>query len=211
VARATIVEALDLPELVQHSDHIVIGTVLATQARYDAYGRIVTDATLRVETTMKGSSSPGGTLVVRRLGGVIGDLGMRVEGEPTLTTGDRRLLFLRDYGAHCRAVGMSQGAVRIEQDPTGRTMALPNGEGLALVQPRSPGALQSSPGPNAVPATHAGHATRAGAGAGSTSGLIPAPAAILHPEPLADLTDRIRALVRSQSVRSDESPRGVAP
>jgi hypothetical protein len=132
-AEATIIEAMPLEELVSRADHVVIGTVLATDAHYDERGRIVTDVRIRVDSTMKGPAQVGSELVVRRLGGVVGDIGMRVEGEPEFDTGDRRLLFLRDRGLYCRAVGMSQGSLPLRSE-NGRTWVESGTTGLALVR-----------------------------------------------------------------------------
>jgi hypothetical protein len=132
-AEATIIEAVSLEELVQRSDHVVIGVVLAEVPHYDERGRIVTDVRIRVESSMKGSTRTGDELMIRRMGGVIGDIGMRVEGEPEFDVGDRRLLFLRDRSAYCRPVGMSQGVlpVRVEN---GQTWVESGTTGLALVR-----------------------------------------------------------------------------
>lgn len=132
-AHATIIEAVPLEELVSRADHVVIATVVATEAHYDERGRIVTDVRIRVDSTMKGPARTGSELIVRRIGGVVGDIGMRVEGEPQLDTGDLRLLFLRDRGLYCRPVGMSQGALPIRAE-NGQTWVESGTTGLALVR-----------------------------------------------------------------------------
>lgn len=164
-AHATISEALSLEELVGLADHVVVATAVGERARRDARGRIVTDYTVRVEEVMKGDARPGATLVMTRLGGVLGDLGMRVEGEPSLEVGERYVLFLDRLsdGRTLRPVGMSQGVMPV-QDRGGEPTVLPGGGGLALVRRVQGGQL------------------------------VPAPAAILHATPLTELRDRVERI-----------------
>jgi hypothetical protein len=116
-AHASLVEALDLAALVERSDEVVLARVVSAESRFNDRGRIVTDVTMQVEETQKGARAPGAMIVVRHLGGAVGDLGMRIAGEPTFTVGETVLLFGRravnlDV---LRPVGMSQGALRIEE------------------------------------------------------------------------------------------------
>jgi hypothetical protein len=131
-AAASVTRALDLRELVAEADHVAVVRVVRQEARWHR-GRIVTDVTLEVETSMKGARA-GETLVVRRLGGAIGDLGMRVEGEPEFIDGERSVVFARSMRGVLRPVGMSQGVLPIQLD-AGRAMVLPGGAGLSLVLP----------------------------------------------------------------------------
>lgn len=167
VAHATSVEAMDLRALVRAADHVVVGTVIATEARYDHLDRIVTDATIRVDERMLGGSPEGDTIVVRRLGGVLGDVGLRIEGEPTFEAGQHVLLFARAIPSErlLRPVGMSQGVLPIQRDAAGTEVVMPGGEGLALVQRGGDGQLR------------------------------PAPGALLSPEPVDALLARVRELV----------------
>jgi hypothetical protein len=165
-AWATVSEALSLRELVREADHVVLATVVDDHARRDARERIVTDYTVRVEDVMKGDARSGHTLVMTSLGGAIGDLGMRVEGEPHLTVGARYVLFLRRMGTALRPVGMSQGVLPVRDD--GEPIVLPGGGGLSLVQRVEGGRL------------------------------VPAPAALLHPEPYDRLRQRVGAVVADE-------------
>ena len=129
-AHASITRALDLAALVQRADRVVVGTVERADAHWDAYGRIVTDATVRIEESVKGPASD--VLTVRCLGGNVGDVGMRVEGEATLDVGGRFVLFTTERAGHRRVVGMSQGAMRVQRDQ-GRDLVYPGGAGLLVV------------------------------------------------------------------------------
>ena len=151
-ASATLIDALDLTDLTRSADDIAVFRVLETQARWDDRGRIVTDAALRVDEVWKGDATIGSVMVVTRLGGDIGDLGMRVAGEPAYETGARIVVFLQeDAEGVSRAVGMSQGVLAV-RTVNGVDVALPNGVGLELVR-RVNGTLQ--PAPSAVPAPRA--------------------------------------------------------
>lgn len=118
-AQASLVEALDLAALVDRSDDVVLVRVISSHSHFDDRGRIVTDVTMQVEQAEKGTYAPGSAVVVRHLGGQVGDLGMRVEGEPTYEVGETVLLFARHIASLnvLQPVGMSQGAMRvIERD-----------------------------------------------------------------------------------------------
>lgn len=160
-ASATISEALSLRELVRQADHVVLATAVDERALRDGRDRIVTDFTVRVEEVMKGDASVGATFEMRRLGGVLGDLGMRIEGEPHLESGKRYVLFLaRTTEGHLRPVGMSQGVLPVEQ--RGReTIVIPGGDGMSLVQRVQGGQL------------------------------VPAPAALMHETPYSTLRERV--------------------
>jgi hypothetical protein len=132
----SVTEALSLRELVAQADRVAVVRAVHEEARWQR-GRIVTDVTLRVETPMMGARE-GEEIVVRRLGGAIGDVGMRVEGEPAFTIGERSVVFARNVRGVLRPVGMSQGVLPIALE-AGRPMVLPGGAGLSLVQ-RTPSA-----------------------------------------------------------------------
>ena len=145
-ARASLVEALDLPALVERSDDVAIVRAIASESHFDDEGRIVTDTRMQVEQSEKGSRVPGSVVVVRRLGGEVGDLGMRVDGEAVFEVGDSVLLFAsRVRGLELlRTVGMSQGALRIREEKGVRwVQSAP--VGAALVKKSAGGKLTHSP------------------------------------------------------------------
>lgn len=142
VSRASMVEALDLPGLVGRADLIVVGQVVAQESHYDEHGRIVTDAEMLIESREKGDAARGESVVIRRLGGVVNGLGMRVEGEASYAIGQRTLLFASRLprGDVFRAVGLSQGAMTIEERAGERWVTSTNA-GAALVQRGTKGRL----------------------------------------------------------------------
>ncbi|MGE0788697.1 MAG: hypothetical protein AB7S26_23700 [Sandaracinaceae bacterium] len=179
LAEATLMEAMSLEQLVAESDLVAVVTCTDERASYDDRQRIVTDYALAVEEVLKGAATSRATM--RRLGGEIGDIGMRIEGEPGLVPGQRYVVFLRRFdGGVDRPVGMSQGVLRIEE-AAGVLRVLPGGGGLSLVQ-RDP-----------------------------TGGLRPAPSALLHPEALDAVRERIDRIVARQLGTSDGADGALRP
>jgi hypothetical protein len=133
-ARATVVEALDLDTLVKDADEVVLARVIKQWSHYDERGRIVTDFQMQVEESVKGDSKPGAAVVVRKLGGVVGDRGMRISGEPSFTEGEVVLVF----GSHgkktyLRPVGMGQGTMRVYEQE-GQRWARSDAQGMQLTK-----------------------------------------------------------------------------
>lgn len=136
--QASIVEALDLDVLVAESDDVVLARVMKQASHYDERGRIVTDYTMQVEETEKGQTAPGAAITVRRFGGVVGNRGMRIAGEPSFKVGELVLLFgKRDGETLLRPVGMAQGAMRIFEQ-NGERWAKSDTQGMALVRHGDP-------------------------------------------------------------------------
>lgn len=151
-AFASMSVAMSMEELVGDADQVVVGTVVSQQSRWDEHRRIVTDVTIRVEESIKGRATVGQTVVVTRLGGEVGDLGMRVEGEATFEVGERAIVFAEKVarGRALRTVGMSQGVLPIRvmpgRDRVMREHVLPGAEGLALLRRNAAGRLVSAQG-----------------------------------------------------------------
>lgn len=142
-AQASVVEALDLETLVKDADQVVLVHVIKQWCLYDDHGRIVTDYQVQVERTEKGDSVVGSALVVRKLGGIVGDRGMRVAGEPSFEDGELVLLFgtRGKKKTYLRPVGMGQGTMRVyEQD--GVRWARSDAQGMLLLK-RGDGANKS--------------------------------------------------------------------
>lgn len=173
-AEASIVEAMSLSDLTREAEVIVIARVDGQRARHDAQGRIVTDVSLRIEESLHGRLASGSRATALRLGGAVGDLGLRVEGEASYVDGERVILFARWYatpsGDVLRPVGMSQGVLPITTQH-GAEVAQPGGSGLELV----------TPGPDGR--------------------LAPAPAALTAPRAVDALLDEIRSLVAELHAR----------
>jgi hypothetical protein len=112
-ASATIMRSLSLPALVQGSRRIVVVTALASESHYEELGRrrrIVTDTRVRVEEGIAKSDGMDRELLVRTLGGKVGDVGELVHGQAQLTLGQPCVAFLLQApdGLHYFN-GMAQG------------------------------------------------------------------------------------------------------
>jgi hypothetical protein len=143
-AQASVVEKLGLPELVSRSEYVVLAQVESAEARR-AGKYIVTDVTLRVTKSLKGSAQPGTTLVATHLGGVVGGVGLSVHGAPHFETGKSAVVFLRRASnGDLHVTGVSQGLMPVETDASTQTTVVQTGvtsRSAALVERNSQGAL----------------------------------------------------------------------
>lgn len=146
-ADASIVQGLELPELVRHADRIVLGRVLFSESFQRPDGQLGTWHRIGVEREIRGRAPDEREVIVETLGGQIGDVGMRVEGEPSFTVGERVLVFIRDGGPYTafRPVGMGQGVMRVRMKRGVETVTQ-NREGLMLVRRNAQGRLEKSLG-----------------------------------------------------------------
>jgi hypothetical protein len=121
-AQATLVRAVTLKELVSLSQHAVVATPGASSSRWETIGdreRIVTYTPVRVEYVLDGTS-PGSELMVRTLGGRIGDLGQLVPGEARVRKDETAALFVEPVTSGVFAVtAMAQGHYLIQADDKG--------------------------------------------------------------------------------------------
>jgi hypothetical protein len=146
-ASAATLLALDLGQLVKQSDLVVVAKAEAQRSRRTpADGMIVTDVTLRVLTSLKGSTKPGAAIVATVLGGSVGDLGLRVPGEASFPEDQSAIVFLRREAnsGELAVTGMSQGVLPIRG--TGQAaLVMPGGAAAELVQHDGDGALRPAP------------------------------------------------------------------
>jgi hypothetical protein len=136
---------LDLEQLVAQADLIVVASGVDKSARWDRYGRIVSDVTIKIEDSLKGPLSKGQTTIVTTLGGTIGELTMTVPGEADIAIGQPALFFLREASAsqELYVVGMSQGLFSIDQR-SGQRLVLPAETGDSLYRPVGPNGSEST-------------------------------------------------------------------
>jgi len=118
-AFATVMVKIDLDGLVGRADGILVGNVEKVASHWSEDKRyIVTDVTVEVTQSVHGVADKH--LVIRRLGGSVDGVGMRVSGSPMFSPGEQVLLFTEKRGNHRWIVGMSQGVYRITRDASGR-------------------------------------------------------------------------------------------
>lgn len=144
-ARASVVQALTLPEMVAASELIVVATPGERQARM-TNRLIFTDVSLRVSQALKGSAQSGQTVVATLLGGTIdAELALQVPGEASLPEGHELLVFLQRSSASqdLRVVGMAQGVMAIDTS-TGKPVVVPPATTAHLMRRDAGGALKSA-------------------------------------------------------------------
>lgn len=113
-ALATQLEPLDLGALTARASHIVVGVVEGQRALWSDAARssIVTEVRVRVTRGMRGARE-GEVVTLRRLGGSVDGIGMRVVGEAGFSVGEEVLLFAEPRGEALSAVGMAQGKLHV--------------------------------------------------------------------------------------------------
>ncbi len=133
-AHASAMLSLTLDDLVDKSDVAVVGIAKSRTSRWED-GRIVSYTTVDIDTKIGGLDTKApSTVVVRTLGGVVGDIGQKVHGEAVLPLQSKVILFLRELPAKvapsalpgARSVtGMAQGAllVTVGEDKIARVAA----------------------------------------------------------------------------------------
>lgn len=128
-SQATVARAVSLKDLVQHSTRVARATALDSFARVEDLGgtrHIVTYSRLRVDEKIVGSSGDA-ELLVRTLGGQVGDLGEIVHGEAMLALNEACVVFLhQDSEGIERVTEMAQGHYPIAVDAAGAPRLLPS-------------------------------------------------------------------------------------
>lgn len=135
-ARASVARALSLPELVRQSTRVMLATPLQAESRWETVGRarrIVTYTRLRVDEPFHGDGEASEVLV-RTLGGRVGNVGQIVHGEAMLTPGELAVVFLGPAPDGALAVaGMSQGHYPVRRDQKGAQRLAPSPRLFELV------------------------------------------------------------------------------
>ena len=136
-AFATTLLAVDVPTLSRSADLILLGTVNSSKARLTEAGRIMTDTEIKVSEVLKGTASA--TVLVMQPGGIVGEVGQRVEGTAPFKAGEEVLVFLDARGGsdHFMVTGMIQGKFKIERSSDGKAVyAVPESASSArLIDP----------------------------------------------------------------------------
>jgi hypothetical protein len=132
VGWATTARAVSLPQLVGLSRYALVGTPTEASSRWERVGssqRIVTYLRVEVSHPIDGRPPPERTLLVRTLGGTVGDIGQLVHGEARFELGAQAVVFLasNDQGV-LGVTAMAQGhyPLAIEADKIARLRASPD-------------------------------------------------------------------------------------
>lgn len=146
-SEASIVQAMDLDELVEQSDRILLGRVVFSESFEKPNGMIGTWHRIEVERDIRGNAPHEAEVIIETLGGQIGDIGMRVEGEPSFSIGERVVVFASGRGSYTafRPVGMGQGVMRVRAENGVDTVSQPR-HGLLLMRRNAQGSLEKSAG-----------------------------------------------------------------
>lgn len=142
-ADATIIVPRTLEEMSREAATVVRAKVVARQSAWDAdHRRIHTFTELQVLQAVTGR--PDATIVVRTMGGEVGDIGMRVAGVARFEVGEEVVVFLRadpvDAG-HFQVIGMSQGKFTVDRSGPS-PIAVASTEGLAFARRTETGKLE---------------------------------------------------------------------
>ncbi len=144
-ADGSVLEGLELEELASEADHIVLGRVLFSESFLRRDGQIWTWHRIEVEREILGNGTDEREVIVETMGGQIGEIGMRVEGEASFQVGERVLVFVHGGGPYTafRTVGMGQGVMRVRKE-RGIETVRQSREGLLLVRRDAAGRLKRS-------------------------------------------------------------------
>jgi len=111
LVQALTIQSATLDEITNESPLVVQGEIIDRVSQWDnAQRNIYTYNTLRIQRVIKGEYTPE-TVVVRELGGRVGEVSARVNGLRYLEQGDKVVLFLRAtaeeevYKIHSFALG----------------------------------------------------------------------------------------------------------
>jgi hypothetical protein len=119
-AYGTTMMALDLPAMTERAELVVAGRVIETRSAWTPeHDAIYTDVTLLVDRALAGPVRAGEKVVVRREGGSVDGIGMKVYGAPSFTRDEEVVVFLERRGAARYVVGMAQGKLSLIRDAAG--------------------------------------------------------------------------------------------
>ncbi|HXK17783.1 MAG TPA: hypothetical protein VNG33_08270 [Polyangiaceae bacterium] len=121
-ATASLSRALALTELVARSQHVVLGEPLDNYSVWEQIGQrkhIVTYTRVRALELLAGADPQQDELLVRTLGGQVGQLGELVHGEAVINLGERGVLFTMPTQGVLVVTAMAQGHYPLARDKAG--------------------------------------------------------------------------------------------
>jgi hypothetical protein len=147
-ARASVSVAVSWEDLLHESTAAVMVTPLEAQSVWES-DRIYTYTRVHIERVLAGELTPGGEVLVRTMGGVVGPTGQLVEGEAVLSRGEASLLFVhtlpgRPAGTFV-VTARGQGQFPLVADPGTPPHLVRSNTMGALVRPRVLGPARSGP------------------------------------------------------------------
>jgi hypothetical protein len=137
VAWGTTARAVTLPELVGLSQFALAGTPTDAYSRWETVGssrRIVTYVRLEVTQPIDGRPPADSSLMIRTLGGQVGDIGQLVHGEARLALDTPAVVFLSsDSDGVLGVTAMAQGHYPLSRESDGATRLLASPDMPALL------------------------------------------------------------------------------
>jgi hypothetical protein len=121
-ALASLSRAVRLEELVARSEHVLLGEPLEAYSRWERIGdrkHIVTYTRVRAHELLGGKDPEQDELLVRTLGGRVGELGELVHGEASLRIAARSVLFVMPAQGVLSVTAMAQGHYPLEKSSAG--------------------------------------------------------------------------------------------
>ncbi len=121
-ALASLSRAVPVEELVGRSQHVLLGEPLDAESVWEQVGRrrhIVTYTRVRTLEPLAGADPRQEELLVRTLGGRVGELGELVHGEAMLQLGARGVLFVMPTRGGLAVTAMAQGHYPVLRDAAG--------------------------------------------------------------------------------------------
>jgi len=121
-ARATLGPGLSVDELVLRSRHVFVGEALDAYSTWEHIGgrkHIVTYTRVKPTELFAGADPTERELLLRTLGGRVGDLGELVPGEAQIAPGQRSLLFALPFASALAVTAMAQGHYPLARDAAG--------------------------------------------------------------------------------------------
>jgi len=120
-AWASLARALPIEELTARSRHVLVGEILDAESVWERVGdrrHIVTYTRVRALELFAGAD-PEDELMLRTLGGRVGELGEIVHGEAVLPLGQRGVLFVMPVQGVLAVTAMAQGHYPVLKDRGG--------------------------------------------------------------------------------------------
>ncbi len=132
MSTATIVIPMSIEEMTVKADRVVRARAMSSHSEWNpAHTEIDTFTTFQVIETMKGAQAS--TIVVRQMGGHVGNVIQKVSGVRHWNLGEEQVLFLRPSevgGGVTAVVGLFQGSFRVQR--AGAAAMVSNGAPEAL-------------------------------------------------------------------------------
>ncbi len=129
-ARASLIDAISVSDLFRQSEQALLVVPGQAESHWETLGgsrRIVTDTELIVKDVAKGNGAPGQVLLVRTLGGTVGEIAQLVPGEATVGGSGEAFLFLdEDDQGQNWVTGMAQGHYPVLRSKTGEGRLQPS-------------------------------------------------------------------------------------